>query len=142
MSMRLSSITPVTRGAGDKIAVGRCGQCHRPLGLSTANKQGVRCRDCKIQYNAAGASVTLFRTPEAGTVEPWPEKAERLLAAAQAVCSESYEDGNEDGNLGLSERVDCVPKEVMDDLKAIVTEISDDVVTLIRKVQADAADES
>lgn len=83
-----------------------------------------------------------FKKPEPGTIEPWPEKAERLLAAAQAVCNESYEDGNEDGDLGLSERVDCVPKEVMDDLKAIVTEISDEVVALIRKVQADAADES
>lgn len=130
--MRLSSMVVTKRSSGANITLGRCGKCHAVLGMGSATTQGVRCRVCAIQYDSAGAAIE----------PPWPEKAERLLAAAQTVCSESYEDGNEDGNLGLSERVDCVPKEVMDDLKAIVTEISDDVVTLIRKVQADAADES
>lgn len=57
LRLQLRLIQMVTRGAGDTIAIGKCGKCGRHCSLASANKTGARCRSCKTQYNASGVAL-------------------------------------------------------------------------------------
>ena len=47
----------VQRGAGDQITTGKCPRCKKNCTLSSANKTGVTCRKCALQFDAQGVLI-------------------------------------------------------------------------------------
>jgi len=53
----LDEIKTATPGSGIAVATGKCPNCAKNCTLSSANKKGVTCRKCKLQFDLAGRLV-------------------------------------------------------------------------------------
>lgn len=79
----------------------------------------------------AAVEAQLKAAIEGAASEPWTEQQERLLRAAQDVVNDSGVLRNVEPGGGYSDERWIVSKDSLDALKAVVQEISDDVVKLI-----------